>query len=279
MKQLNLFGEEVAAKKAKKLEDGSKNPSIFYDYDSFVKKFNKENPKTTDDCYTPKDVYDCVLDYVDSIYPLEGKLIYRPFFPGGDYENDVYPEECVVIDNPPFSILAKIVRFYMANDIKFFLFGYGMTILDHCRYGASAVIINHSIKFDNGAIVRVNFVTNLIKERVITAPSLNQALKKCEIQQSGAKKLTKKKYPKEVISVSMLQSIARGNEPFAIGFDESELITKLDLDNSKNGLFGSHLLVSRAAAERAAAERAAAEGCLNIQLSEREQRIVDRLSK
>lgn len=279
MKQLNLFGEEVAAKKAKKLEGGSKNPSIFYDYDSFVKKFNKENPKTTDDCYTPKDVYDCVLDYVDSIYPLEGRLIYRPFFPGGDFENDVYQDGCVVIDNPPFSILSKIVRFYMANDIKFFLFGNGMTILDHCRYGASAVIINKSIKFENDAKVRVNFVTNLIKERVLTAPSLNQALKKCESQQSDAKKLTKKKYPNEVISVSMLQSIVNRNNLFAIGFEESEVITSLDFDNSKNGLFGNHLLVSRSVAERFVAERAVAENCLNIQLSEREQRIVDRLSK
>lgn len=43
---------------------------------------------------------------------MGGRTIVRPFWPGGDYEDFDYPTGCVVIDNPPFSILSKIVRFY-----------------------------------------------------------------------------------------------------------------------------------------------------------------------
>ncbi|MFR0556541.1 hypothetical protein [Pseudoscardovia radai] len=48
--------------------------------------------------------------------------IVRPFWPGTDYERAQYPDGCVVVDNPPFSILAKIIRFYQAHGIRFFLF-------------------------------------------------------------------------------------------------------------------------------------------------------------
>ena len=36
----------------------------FNDYEAFVNKFKKPLKKTTDDCYTPSDVYAVVLDYV-----------------------------------------------------------------------------------------------------------------------------------------------------------------------------------------------------------------------
>ena len=88
---------------------------VFNDYEGFVEKFKPK--KTTDDCYTPPEVYEAVKEWVsDNILPLDGVEIVRPFFPGGDYENHHYPEGCVVLDNPPFSILAKIRRFYHARD-------------------------------------------------------------------------------------------------------------------------------------------------------------------
>lgn len=87
----------------------------FLDYDAFVAKFNEANiPHTTDDCITPPRVYNAVLDYVVKRYDVdEHTPIVRPFFPGGDYKNYDYPDDCIVIDNPPFSTLAKIVSFYL----------------------------------------------------------------------------------------------------------------------------------------------------------------------
>ena len=80
-------------------------------YDEFKEKF--EQKLTTDDCYTPQPIYEAVCEWVDkNITPLKGRQIIRPFFPGGDYEHYNFPEGCIVIDNPPFSISAKILRTY-----------------------------------------------------------------------------------------------------------------------------------------------------------------------
>lgn len=104
------------------------NVKKFNNYEEFVDKFKPK--KTTDDCYTPPKVYQAVLDYVMETYQIpEDTQVIRPFFPGGDYENAEYPEGCIVVDNPPFSIFAKIVDFYLQNGIKFFLFAPSLTAL------------------------------------------------------------------------------------------------------------------------------------------------------
>lgn len=41
----------------------------------------------------------------------------RPFWPDGDYEASEYPEACVVVDNPPLSILARIQDLYLGRGI------------------------------------------------------------------------------------------------------------------------------------------------------------------
>lgn len=86
------------------------------DYEGFVEKFKPK--KTTDDCYTPPHVYDAVLEWIKANANIEGREIIRPFYPGGDYENYAYPDDCVVIDNPPFSIFIKIVRFFLGEKYK-----------------------------------------------------------------------------------------------------------------------------------------------------------------
>lgn len=89
-------------------------------YQAFVDKFKPK--KTTDDCYTPEPVYKAVLDWVVNEYGIDPNNIVRPFWPGGDYLREEYPEGCTVVDNPPFSIVTKICRDYMAAGVKFFLF-------------------------------------------------------------------------------------------------------------------------------------------------------------
>ena len=87
----------------------------FMDYDGFLEKFKPK--KTTDDCYTPKNVYETVKTWAVEEYSLQGREVVRPFWPGMDYEAFDYPDRCVVIDNPPFSILSQIVRWYYAQKI------------------------------------------------------------------------------------------------------------------------------------------------------------------
>ena len=83
---LSQFEAPEEEQKQKRLKGGSQNPIVFHDYESYVAKF-REGPKTTDDAYTPKDVYEAVLQYVGEVYDMTGKQVIRPFYPGGDYEN------------------------------------------------------------------------------------------------------------------------------------------------------------------------------------------------
>lgn len=96
-------------------------------YEEFVEKFK---PKlTTDDCATPELVYDAVLGWVAKEYGIDPKSVLRPFWPGLDYQQQEYPDGCVVVDNPPFSILSKICEWYLDRNIKFFLFAPSLTAL------------------------------------------------------------------------------------------------------------------------------------------------------
>lgn len=165
--QLNFFDDNRQDTKIRKVcREGSKNPIVFHDYESYIAKFQQKE-KTTDDTYTPQDVYEAVVRYVGGIYPLEGREILRPLYPGGDYENAEYPEDGVVIDNPPFSMFTRICKFYSENDIPFFLFGPGLTIFSCLKY-CSAVIVNRQIRFENGALVKCNFATNLLNDTLVT---------------------------------------------------------------------------------------------------------------
>ena len=123
-KTTDLFGNEETHFVDRKKQTGT----LFDDYDGFIGKF--EVKKTTDDCYTPKDVVSAVVNYVAKNCNIEGLTIVRPFYPGGDYKSVQYEKNHVVIDNPPFSILAEICRFYADNGIRFFLFAPHLTLFD-----------------------------------------------------------------------------------------------------------------------------------------------------
>lgn len=88
------------------------------EYQAFTDKFK---PKlTTDDCYTPDNIYEVVRSWVFEHYGLPADTpVVRPFWPGGDYQAEEYPDGCVVIDNPPFSIISDIQRFYLAAGSRF----------------------------------------------------------------------------------------------------------------------------------------------------------------
>jgi hypothetical protein len=60
------------------------------EYQAFLEKF--EPKKTTDDCFTPPKVYAAVVKYVEKMYGVKERDIVRPFYPGGDYQNEKYPK-------------------------------------------------------------------------------------------------------------------------------------------------------------------------------------------
>ena len=292
IEQMNLFGEEELMPVVKRPTRGSQSSIVFHDYESFIAKFSAENPKTTDDCFTPQDVYQAVVDYVGTIIDMSDKVVLRPFFPGGDYENAEYPYNGIVIDNPPFSMFLPIVKFYTARKIPFFLFGPGMTIVWASKY-CTVICINNNITFENGAKIQCNFASNLFGDTVaMTAPRLSQAIAACPSQIVKPKN-AQYAYPDNMLCVSDLQAICKGGVDFAVSRTETHMIDKMDLHPKKCNIVGTRFLVSDDVVERKNKALKSAQDALDlareakkndpsierIQLSDRERRIIERLNK
>ena len=241
------------------------------EYNEFLDKF--EQPKTTDDCYTPDKVYDAVVGWVETEYGVDRKDFVRPFYPGGDYEHYKYPKDCIVVDNPPFSILSQILNFYKDNGIKFFLFAPALTLFSSSSSSACAVGAGGQVVYENKANVSTSFLTNLEDDRFRTAPTLYKAINDAmnEILAETARELPKNDYPDTVVTSTKLSYFSKYGVDFRVSRKESEQIRQLDAQKEKNkGIFGSGYLIS----EKAAAEKAAAE---KWELSDREWEIVHRL--
>lgn len=168
-------------------------------YEEFVEKFKPK--KTTDDCYTPERVMNIINDYVEEKYTVDRKNFIRPFWPGGDFEKEDYTNK-IVVDNPPFSILKKILDFYDEHNIKYFLFcpGLASTIYADKR---TFIVIKDTITYENGAKVATGFITNLGKPgTIIVDPVLSNKIK------LPSKKKKAIEYPKNVIAIGKLKKIA-----------------------------------------------------------------------
>ena len=238
-------------------------------------------------------MYDAIRDWACAEYEIDPQTIVRPFYPGGDYENFKYPVGCTVLDNPPFSILAKICKFYLDRKIKFFLFAPALT-----AFGSKDTVlrVNHiicdaDIVYENGAVVRTAFITSYGADVVAqTAPRLGQAIADAmeKIKKNQKKEIPKYIYPDHVLTAAMLQRYSKYGIDLKVYRGECLTISALD-EQRKTGktIFGGGLLLSeraaaeRAAAERTAAERAAAERAAAERwgLSLREREIVRALSK
>lgn len=227
------------------------------DYYEWLQKF--EVAKTTDDTFTPPKVYDAVKDwvlneYVDSVKELKA---IRPFYPGGDFTAEDYSGK-VVIDNPPFSIISKIVKFYEQRGVKYFLFAPSLTLFS--AQAKTSVVVDSDIKYANGATIKTAFVTNLDGSYAVrTAPNLSKAIE-AATKDEAKRVLPKYKYPDNLITAAGLQKLAKVDLQIPHG-EVSEKIGALDSQRpEKKRIFGDGLFITdKAAAEVKAAEVKAAE--------------------
>lgn len=213
---------------------------------------------------------------------MQGRKIERPFYPGWDYENYIYDKNGVVIDNPPFSILRKIVNFYNSQNIKYFLFAPGLMLFNYCigNEKTCAIIVNSDIIYENGAKVNTGFITNLDKSRVRTAPDLSNMLEQLQKKKNKRKKIN---YPKNVISAALLQKYSK--IPMHIENDEIKFIRNCGIE--RHGMFGYGGLISDykaaeiKAAEIKTAEIKAAEikAAEVIELTQDERDVINRLNR
>lgn len=243
------------------------------EYDEFVEKFKPK--KTTDDCFTPPLVYEAVKNWAINEYDIpDDAEIIRPFYPGGDYEKHEYPDGCVVIDNPPFSILAEIKKFYRENKIKYFLFAPHLTLFAS-NGDESYIVTDSDVIYENGAKVPTSFVTNMDKYKIRTAPKLAEAIGiAVEEGRERAPELPAYDYPPEVVTAARLAKIARVD--FKVLPEHCHFTRQLDSQKETGAaLYGAGYLIS----EKAAAEKAAAKEVKAWELSDREREIIKKLGE
>ena len=262
------------------------------EYQAFVDKFKPK--KTTDDCYTPQNVYEAVKNWACEEYGIDPDTVVRPFWPGGDYERFPYKDTDTVIDNPPFSILTQIVNFYNAYEIPFFLFAPYLTNFNSAM-SCSHIIAPANIVYENKAAINTSFLTNLDKWLVRSVPELKKAIDEENKKnvKPQKKELPKYVYPDEVLTATMVGYLCSHGIEYKLAKENAFFIRGLQSQKAENkSIFGGGFLLSekaameRAAMERAAMERAAMEkaamekaSCIKWALSEKELFIVKNLGK
>lgn len=188
-------------------------------YEEFIAKFDREQPKTTDDCYTPEAVWNVILKFVQDRYGIPAEDIVRPFYPGGDFENVDYTGK-IVVDNPPFSIMKKIVKFYIDNDIKFFLFCSTLTPpLYDFAFGKISLVIGNGITYENGAQVNTSFVTNLETTGIVSDTKFLHDIKAAQPKQKR-----KQEKPYNYMLLPEMQVLTRCGLGMNVPWDEIQRI-------------------------------------------------------
>ena len=259
------------------------------EYQEFLEKFKLK--KTTDDCYTPAPVYDAVARYIEETYGIARDRFVRPFYPGGDYQNERYPEGCVVVDNPPFSIMSEILRFYDRKGIGFFLFAPTLTLFSSSST-CTALPCTLPVIYENGASVNTSFLTNLEPKdiRFRSAPKLQAMVQEGidEFTKTLKKQLPKYSYPPHIITSTWVGILSRLGIDFVVPVAESEGISGLDAQKaSGKAIYGKGYIVSdavraereKAEREKAEREKAEREKAERWELSDRERMIIQRLNK
>ena len=214
------------------------------EYQQFLEKFQPK--KTTDDCYTPPCVYEAVADYVAEHYGLNKNNFVRPFVPNGNYQSEIYKESDIVVDNPPFSIMAEILDFYNEHGIKYFLFAPHLTLFSgnrNCAY----IVVGITITYENGAKVNTSFITNLEDCAFRSAPKLYKAIKNANSEnlKQTSKSIPVYEYPLNVVTSTMVAPYSQLGIEFKVNKNECQFIRQLDSQKeSGKGLFGGGFLIS-----------------------------------
>lgn len=188
-----------------------------------------------------------MVGWVEKEYNLKRSDFVRPFYPGGDYQKENYKPGAVVVDNPPFSILTEIIKYYQSKDIKFFLFCPTVSAFTQIE-GVCSICVLTAVTYENGANVNTSFMTNLepgIKAR--TAPTLNEAMGEANkiVNRMFHREIPHYEYPPEAVTSALLGKYSKYGIDWKIK-DESCVMVGA-LDNQKDAgkaIYGRGLLLS-----------------------------------
>lgn len=190
-----------------------------------------------------------------------------------------------MIDNPPFSILSKICKWYIEKNIKFFLFAPRLTLFSNNLDVTYIIDGAPPIVYENGAKVSTSFITNLDTCRIRSASGLRQAITKAQ-GESKPKGLPSYVYPDNVITSSSLEALAKYDIEFRFAKDEVHFTRSLDMQKSfEKAIFGAGFLISDKKAEELREAKQTetkkilgnTEAKIHWELSEREKKIIKNL--
>ena len=283
--------EQAIERKRKEFEEKMAAGELDEDdpeYQEFVKKF--EAKRTTDDCYTPDVVYDAVAEWVASEYNVSRANFVRPFYPGGDYQKERYKPTDIVVDNPPFSILASIIDWYNERGIRYFLFGPQLTLLGTTAKRCACLAVGVTITYANGAQINTSFATNLEPSDVAfrACGSLYKVVNDANEQLIQTKKFPRYAYPKHIVMSQVLHKISRFGFDFVGRRSQCEPIEELDAQREVGkALYGKGFIISdNLVNEREIIEKQIAEkeeemkaNATKWELSDRERDIIERLNQ
>lgn len=135
-----------------------------------------------------------------------------------------------MVDNPPFSLLAKICRFYQSRRVPFFLFAPTLTLFSGRDTDVTYLPCGASITYANGAKVNTSFVTNLDTCLLRTVPDLYATVKQINNANEKAmtKTLPKYSFPPHVLTAAAAYQFSHYGIPFRVEKTEAVFIRKLD---------------------------------------------------
>lgn len=234
----------------------ARKTSYYTDYEAFVDKFKTK--LTTDDCFTPPAVFDAILQWGKERYGIsDSTRIVRPFWPGADFTKEDYSGDCIVWENPPFSIVTGLVKWYTERKIRFFLFCPYLTSLRISQY-ASLLVTARDIVYENGATIPTSFATNLEDPSVAikSVPELSEVIRIAN--KTPDKRKPVRNYPDEVVLESNFGYLCQHGIDLTLRREDIVCrVSALDEQRpAKKQCFGSaYLTTHRFGAERAALER------------------------
>ncbi len=182
---------------------------------------------------------------------LGGRTVVRPFWPGGDFEHYDYPKDCVVIDNPPFSIISKVAKFYEERGIDYFLFAPHLTCFSTTA-ARSHICIGVTVTYANGAKVGTSFISSK-GPTIRSAPDLYRLVDEANAANIKAQKgpaLPVYSYPDNVMTANAVALMSK----YGIEYSEDIGVFIRAMDAQRKvgeTIFGSGYIVPQEAARKA----------------------------
>lgn len=231
---------------------------------------------SNDEFYTKPEIYEVVKNWAVKHNQWEGREVVRPFWPDADYQTYDYPEGCVVIDNPPFSKVSQIVKWYGDHGIDYFLFCTGTSCLN--VNAPSHVCTDIHLPFENGGDANISFVSSK-GPLIMSAPDLYQQLMRAKKVLN--RRVVRTEWPIGLVTGALVGKMSRHGVHYVETVGKQHLYVD-EMRSYQSKPFGGAYLVPRENCAKAVAEMkklAYEHDVRTVTLSDREIAMIEELER